>query len=295
MYLTRLLRGTALVLLGTGLLATLLVIPLFAAYSFLLPVRVTGDATPGDRGIAYDAVRFRGDGVELSGWFMPGNTRHTVVLVHGIHSNQSDFLDLSEALHALGYSVMTFDMRGHGRSEGTFTTYGFHEAKDVLSAVEYLQSRPDVDPSGVALIGFSLGAVSVIQAGAVSPHVRGVVADSSFAMLSEQLTVTGQGLGPLAVLLPLIQLYGSWLGGIDVPSVQPVASVTRLGTRPLLLIHGGDDQAVPPDNSRRLFEAASGPKELWIVPGAAHVASTIVAGDEYYERVGAFLARVFGR
>ncbi len=84
----------------------------------------------------------------------------------------------------------------------------------------------------VALVGHSFGGAVVISAGAVSPHVRAIVPMSS-------------------------QTYGTELTS----SVAP---------RPLLLIHGLNDDVLSPLCSRQLYAAAGEPKELKLYPGAGH-------------------------
>lgn len=291
MYWFRLARFAVLFMAGGALFLGAIGIPLSSAYLFLRPVRVEVTQTPENLGLPYEDVRFPGDGIELAAWYVPGASNDGVVLAHGIHASRADFLDLTAALHQRGFTVLALDMRGHGASGGTFTTYGFRESKDLVAAVEYLKER---GASAVTVVGFSLGAASALQAAALSEDIVGVVAHGSFSALREQMQITGQSLGPLAVLVPLIGLYGSWLGGIDIDTVQPIASVARLGHRPVFFIYGEDDKVVPISNGRRLLGAASA-GELWLIPGGGHTESMTTAGDEYYSRIGNFLARALER
>ncbi len=64
--------------------------------------------------------------------------------------------------------------------------------------------------------------------------------------------------------------------------------VAQIAPRPLLIIHGAEDREVPAAHSERNHAAAKAPKELWIVPGAAHAQSREIAGAEYERRVVAF-------
>lgn len=293
-YCLRLLRFAGFTVGGGSLFAALLAIPLVSAYSFLHPLRAQGADNPDRLGLEYEEVRLRGDDVELAAWFIPGRTPNTLVLVHGIHASRVDLIDLAGAMHLRGFSLFIPDMRAHGLSGGDVTTYGYRETQDLLAAIQYLKSRDDLKSGSLGLLGFSMGAVAVLRTAALSEDVTAVAADSGFALLSEQMTFTGQSLGPMAVLLPLIRLYGSWMGGIDVDAVAPISSVSRLGSKPALFIHGLNDQTIPPSNSQRLYDAATGPKELWLVPGAIHVQSITVAGEEYHHRVGDFFSCAFG-
>jgi pimeloyl-ACP methyl ester carboxylesterase len=101
---------------------------------------------------------------------------------------------------------------------------------DVLVTLAWLEDSEGVRRA--ALVGHSFGGAVVIDAGALSPIVKTVVALSS-------------------------QTYGADL----VRDVSP---------RTLLLIHGADDQVLPASCSRKLYEAAAEPRELVIYPGAGH-------------------------
>jgi fermentation-respiration switch protein FrsA (DUF1100 family) len=60
---------------------------------------------------------------------------------------------------------------------------------------------------------------------------------------------------------------------------------------PMLFIHGDKDTYVPTWMVYSLYEAKPGPKELWIVPGAAHAVSYKENKQEYTDRVRAFVGR----
>ena len=64
---------------------------------------------------------------------------------------------------------------------------------------------------------------------------------------------------------------------------------------PILLIAGGRDAHTPLAESQRLFEAAPGPKDLWVLPEAAHQDFHRVAGAGYEARILDFLAAHLGR
>jgi fermentation-respiration switch protein FrsA (DUF1100 family) len=66
--------------------------------------------------------------------------------------------------------------------------------------------------------------------------------------------------------------------GIDFDDLRPVDVVGRLSPRPLLLIHGTADDVVLSSESERNYDAAKEPKELLLVPGAAH-GDTIAVGE----------------
>src|SRR5207248_5731074 len=90
---------------------------------------------------------------------------------------------------------------------------------------------------------------------------------------------------------PLIVRCAEAMIGAKTADVVPERAAARLGDRPLLVIHGADDGLVMPESARRIFEAASGPKELWIVLDCQHGQAPAVAPEEYRKRVNSFFAR----
>jgi dipeptidyl aminopeptidase/acylaminoacyl peptidase len=58
-------------------------------------------------------------------------------------------------------------------------------------------------------------------------------------------------------------------GHFEIDAVSPVAAASRLKI-PVLLVHGDADTDTPPDHSRRVLYALTGPKRLILVPGARH-------------------------
>src|SRR2546428_7958069 len=104
----------------------------------------------------------------------PGaNASTTVILVHGLGSTMGRMVRMWAAnLHAAGYSLLAFDLRNHGASPDSGNgdvTYGVDEADDVAAAVAYVRAHATalgVDPMRIVLYGGSMGAATVLGAGA---------------------------------------------------------------------------------------------------------------------------------
>jgi len=87
---------------------------------------------------------------------------------------------LKSALPNLGIAVLVFDRRGAGGSQGRFETADFDDlAEDVVSVVEYLESRNDIISSKIGLHGTSQGAWIAPIAAAKKPEIACVVAVSA--------------------------------------------------------------------------------------------------------------------
>jgi fermentation-respiration switch protein FrsA (DUF1100 family) len=244
-----------------------------------------------------ESVRFKTrDGVTLAGRFFPGTSRSTIILSHGYGDDQNQMLPWADFLHAAGFSVFTYDMRERGESGGGAVTLGAHEQYDLVSAVDYLVTRPDVDPHKIGALGVSLGGSVTILAAAQDPRIAAVVDDSGFSDASNVVSTSFQKFVhiPAFPFAPITVWFAEKRTGAKVSEVRPVAVIGKISPRPILIIHGLADTSVPPDNSTRNFAAAGEPKEIWWVPGAEHVRALEVDPDEYKRRVTKFFIDALG-
>ena len=270
-----------------------LLVSLYAYYVYTHPSRQVSSVTPDDYGIGYQPVNFKSsDGVDLKGWFIPSpKTEAPVIIVcHGYPFDKGNILDLALCLYP-DYNLFLFDFRAMGESQGNCFTGGWKETGDLEGAVAYLQGRGVVE---IGAMGFSLGAAVIILAN--NSQIKGLVADSSFSDLNALINVIFRNLGPFKwSLVKLIKVWVRLFMGADTGQVSPLRTIAFLHS-PVLLIHGTEDNEIPVDHSRQLYQAAvSAGKdaELWLVPGALHGQAYYMDGEEYRRRVKAFFARVF--
>src|SRR5262249_49205255 len=96
------------------------------------------------------------DNMRISGWFLPGPSSErgpAVVMCHGIWTGRRECLPLALLFRDAGYSVLCFDFRAHGLSDGRYTSVGLLETNDVIGAVQYLKQRAEIDPRRIGVIG----------------------------------------------------------------------------------------------------------------------------------------------
>jgi pimeloyl-ACP methyl ester carboxylesterase len=238
------------------------------------------------------------DGTKLAGWWVPGasSAASTVVLLHGYGDSRAYMLPHAWYLHAAGHSVLLFDFRASGESEGDAVTIGAREQDDALGALDYLEGRGNVDMRRVGFQGMSMGGAVAIMAAARDRRVAGVIAEGPFKDVpsiidteyERQVGLPAFPFAPITVAILERRL------GIRAADISPLKALPALAGRPLLLIEDSEDEEVTPDNQRALYAAAAEPRELWAVP-AAHAAGHTVARAEYERRVLAFWAATFNR
>ena len=215
------------------------------------------------------------DGLTISGWFFPpaaDSNGATVILVHGLGGNRDGMLTQAAVLSQYGYGALLYDMRNHGSSEGNITTFGHYEQLDVMAAFDWLRTRPEVNMERVALLGESMGGASVIHAAVNLPDVKAIIVQSAFSSIEDNVDEGVQrftGL-PSFPFGPLVIFFSEQETRVSMRDLRPVDDIARLAPRPVLIMHGRNDDMIDVENSYRLYEAANEPRELYIVEAGWH-------------------------
>jgi dipeptidyl aminopeptidase/acylaminoacyl peptidase len=255
------------------------------AFKHPIPLEVRAEAFRTLPGLS-DVELHTADGLALRGWFWPGTRRAAVILVHGDGGDRTQVWPNALVLARHGYGVLVFDSRAHGESDGDRVTWGDAERLDVTAALDFTQTRPDVDPQRVALLGFSIGGTTTTLVAAADPRVRAAIVSPVWTSLEDEVRSKS---GRLGLLVAIPAVLGLRLAGVDVGAVRPIDRVARIAPRPIFFIAGTSDTDTPLPVMQRMFDAAAEPKRLWIVPGAEHGGYLKTAPVEYEARVVAFL------
>src|SRR5258705_13907256 len=125
------------------------------------PTRQPLDPPAASVAAVYEDVSFKStDGLLLKGWWFPvASADRAVVIVHGRGANRIkssfDPQKIAQFLIASRYSVLLFDLRGHGAGEGRPYALGEYEPRDVVAAIDFAQRKARIDRKRVAIIGES--------------------------------------------------------------------------------------------------------------------------------------------
>ncbi|MEZ6233312.1 MAG: alpha/beta fold hydrolase [Phycisphaerales bacterium] len=278
------------------------------SWLFYFPSRRAFVDAPGAEAVTFETP----DGLRLSGWFWSGadtfepggdvalavgadeeepvtplvapdaqGRRPTILVAHGNAGCLPDHDEFCAFLADYGFNVLLFDYRGYGRSD--LPTRGLRRDDlviDAQAALEYLLTREDVDPERVGLLGYSLGGNIGLAMAGDEPRVRAVATLSTFSRWQAVASDHAGWLGPMLIR----------------PGLDAADSVTRLGDRPYLIVHGDRDDIVPYRHSEVLEQAASAagvPTERITVQGADHLNMT--GRREVRDAMAAFFAGALTR
>jgi fermentation-respiration switch protein FrsA (DUF1100 family) len=226
-----------------------------------------GDWKP--KGLAFEDAWFTSDdGVRLHGWYLPTKNAHAAVLFcHGNGGNLSHRIAKLHMLRHCGASVLAFDYRGYGRSEGMPNEKGI--LADARAARKWLADREKIAETDVVVMGESLGGAVAVDL-AAKDGARAMVLESTFSSLPDVA----------AYHYPFLPVR--WLMRSRFDSLSKI----RQYHGPLLMAHGDSDTIIPLASAQRLFEAANEPKQ-WIL--MAHHDHNDLPPGEFVEALAKFL------
>lgn len=276
-----------------------------AAYPYLIsymqvhPLKRNDDlGSHGMSSVSYVSVSWPSpDGTTLRGWFVPvdGSDRAAIVC-HGVMDTTSGMVGLILALHQARYNVLAFDMRGHGISDGWTVTYGARESADIIAAVDYLKSDHPAASRRVVGVGWSMGAASLILAAADDPRIEALHVDAPYSSTVDMARHIRSNIGgPLGWWAQHAGLaIGSLESGVNLFELSVTQAAAQVSPRPIMIVHGTDDQIVPFHQGRKVFAAAREPKFFEEVKGAGHCESIAYQGSVYTDRMITFLNSSIG-
>lgn len=241
--------------------------------------RPTNSQTPSDAGLEYDVHRYlTANGESLEAWYVPSPQDSEVlfVLFHGYAASKEDMLPVAAELHADGHSCFLVDFYGSGGSSGTGTTIGILEAEDVAASVDYV--RVQWPGSKLVLYGQSMGGAAILRAVAVTGvEPDGVILEAVFDRMVSTVGNRFRTMGlPPTPFAQLLLFWGGVQVGENVFRHNP-AGYARKVVCPALVLHGGLDPRVTPEQTRSLFSQLSGWKRRSEYDGVGH--SAVVGSD----------------
>ena len=219
------------------------------------------------------------DGLKISGeLYVPGKNipYPTVCICHGIPSGTIDPGDggypvLAERICRAGFTTFIFNFRGSRNSGGNFDIAGW--LRDLRAVIDYLWLQKEVDRLRLILLGYSAGAAVSINVASQDNRVSAVASCACPAELSfivkepQQLIQYFRGIGIIRDpdFPPSVE---EWLDGFN--KVNAVRAINKLAPRPVLIVHGVNDDLVKVTAAHELFQAAGEPKKLVLIEGAGH-------------------------
>lgn len=269
---------------------------------------------PKEHGSSDNILQRRGQLVRYEG------ARATIVICHGFMCDKHDVGFLRNLFQTGFFNIVTFDFRAHGEDiKGQTCTFGPDEAYDVLAAGNFAKNHPDLQGKPLFVYGFSMGAVAALQAQLLQPGLfDGMILDCPFAstenvikqalskmkisLLGYEFEVPGRRLlekyafhpyvqGALKIALKAVAKMDTKNIATNIKSVNLINSMHTISV-PCFFIYCKNDEKIPVDDVRALYNASSGHKWLWITEGRNHYDSFFYNPEKYIYLVKKFLNKV---
>ncbi len=249
------------------------------------------------------------------------NARATIVVCHGFMCDKRDvgIIRMLFRWSKYPYNIMTFDFRGHGeKCAEQECTMGKNEPYDIKGAVRYLKSNPALAKLPLLAYGFSMGAVSLIEAqakfdnlfdallldcpfDATTTVLKRVLERLRIRILGYELGLPAQNFFNKYVFNEYIQSCVKFFlrssskfdtQNVDL-SISPVtpAESARAITVPAYIITCSNDEKVPVESVKAVYDNLTGYKRLWVTNGRRHFDSFFYNPEEYTYRVVDFVER----
>ena len=261
-----------------------------------------------------ERVQFSSDGLKLAGVLhipealKKGERRPAFMVLHGFGSNKDSSVPAAatKLFTSLGYVVLRFDMRGCGQSEGERgRTICLEQVEDTRHALEFLQTRDEVQKDRIAVYGQSFGAAVAVYSAGVEPRIAACISTGGWGhgekkfrkqhespdawrrfttMMEKGRAMKARGetlMVPRYDIVPIRPELRSHVaaGSILEFPYEVVESmyaftanevVGKIAPRPLLLMHAAHDTVTPTEQSVDLFQHAGQPTDLHLVAGVDH-------------------------
>lgn len=211
--------------------------------------------------------------------------------IHGYY-DRAWFGLSAKAFYDRGYNLLLPDLRGHGESGGEYISMGWLDRLDILRYAEMIvEENPRAE---IVIYGISMGAATALMAsGETLPaNVKCIVEDCGYTSVDDEFAyllnmLFGLPRFPLLYTANYFSITEAKMNFYEASALEQV----KKSDTPTLFIHGDADTFVPYEMVYELYDAAACAKELYIVEGALHGSSYLVAGQAYWERVFNFVDR----
>lgn len=238
------------------------------------------------------------DGLKLFGQYVvnniePQNRKKVAIICHGHATNIMQSVKYADIFYNRGYSVVMYDQRSFGNSEGYFSSLGIYESKDLEVVVAKVKEIFG-DDALIALHGESMGGATVLNCLKYCENeIAFVVADCPFgdaeALFRETVHIKAHL--PSFPAFEFSNFLAKGKYGIDFKHFSP-KMVVRKTDVPICFIHGTADRLILPKHSTHMYDLCKNENsELHLFEGGLHARCHMLDRQKYIKIVGQFIEK----
>ncbi|MFO7969675.1 MAG: alpha/beta hydrolase [Bacillota bacterium] len=236
------------------------------------------------------------DNLKLHATYIPSHDKKSeklAIVLHGYKSSSYDLITVCKMYSDLGFKILLIDHRGHGKSEGKFTSMGHFEKYDLKKWFHY-STRNFGQNIKILLHGVSMGAVTSVLATKFkeSKNVSLLVLESGFTNFKASLKLSTRN-KLLLIFLWGISFYTLIFHKFLLSEINPLKALEK-SCIPTLIIHSKNDRVISEAMSKKLFEAVNTDlKDFLIIEDAKHALAFATNKTKYKQKVLEMTERVF--
>jgi pimeloyl-ACP methyl ester carboxylesterase len=218
------------------------------------------------------------------------------------------------------YNCLTFDFRAHGEhSDDEESTLGHDEVYDIFGAVDFVNSDPDLKDKPLIVVGFSMGAVSAIEAQSIDSSLFvGMFLDTPFSssadvlrrgmqgmkfdLLGYEFDMPGRSLLERYAFNPYVQSFLKMLLRFKtslnatrintvIKAISPSESIKKINIPAFFVVTEGD-QKVSVSDVKTVYDNHPGPKDMWVASGRHHCDAILYNPEKYEKIINKFIQNV---
>lgn len=244
----------------------------------------------------YETVKIPAGEVTLAGWYVPPKTPPgpVIIILHGARGDRRGTEWHATQLIGAGYGVLLYDQRGLGESTGDIVSLGTESARDLLAALDWLESRSEVWPGATGVVGLSGGGHIALNAAYLAPDRFPALWLDGVAAQQIKDFPPAQNAGEQFAtfinqrLLDMVELR------LGEPIPPPYTEILADLTEPRLTLVAGSLEDFEKRVNQQFATVAPENVDVWIIEGAYHVGGPVVIPDEYAARMLAFFDETIG-
>jgi alpha-beta hydrolase superfamily lysophospholipase len=224
-----------------------------------------------------------------------GTARGIVLLLHGRTGRKEDLLPVAERFVAAGFRCLIPDLPAHGDSPLPKVAFGTGEFESALPRLVLANARRmfALPQEPAALWGVSMGGSFAVRAASESPNTwKALVVVSTFDVLDEVIAAqTARYLGPVGLALShVIARIGLAKSEPRLSAVRPEVWAGQVKI-PTLVVHGDQDELIPIERGRKLYEAIASKEKRWIQVAAGDHHNVLTTPAPLYAEMSGWLLR----
>ena len=231
------------------------------------------------------------DNLKLHGYILKTeNSDKWAITVHGYTNKAESMSAMAYKYHSLGYNILMPDLRGHGKSEGSYVGMGWHDRLDIIKWIDLI-IKENKDAK-ILLHGISMGAgtVMMVSGEELPENVKVIIEDCGYTSAKEQLAYNLKTMFKLPSF-PILNFCSLITKIKDNYFLSEASAIKQLQKAkvPILFIHGDKDKFVPFYMLDKLYNACSSKKDKLIIKDVGHAKSESLKSDLYWNKVEDFI------